>query len=306
MTQRDRGAASAADLAPGAGRPPAITSAANPRIRGLLRLRDRRGREESGLTLVDGLREIRRALAAGATIETAYVGPTAARGDGPAVVRALASAGVPVVEVGPTVEARLAFGDRNEGVVAVVRPPTIWLEHLRVPREPLLVILERVEKPGNLGAVLRSADGAGADAIIVADPLADPWNPNVIRASLGTVFSVPVAIATAEATLGWCRDRGIRLVAARVEAPMPYTEADLTGPVGLVLGSEASGLTAAWVDADIEAVRLPMLGVADSLNVSAAAAVLLYEALRQRAVRPATRPARGLPEPGEDPVEGEG
>jgi RNA methyltransferase, TrmH family len=263
---------------------PVITSAANPRIRALLRLRDRGGREATGLTLVDGLREVRRALDAGVPIEAAYVGPSAARGDGPALVRALASAGVPLVEVGAAVESRLGFGDRNEGVIAVVRPPALVLDDLSLPAAPLLVILERVEKPGNLGAVLRSADGAGADALVLADPLADPWNPNVIRASLGTAFSMPLAGAAADEVLAWSRRRKIRLVAARVDAAALYTDADLGGPLAFVLGSEADGLSAIWHGPDIEPVRLPMLGIGDSLNVSVAAAVLLYEARRQRGI----------------------
>lgn len=264
--------------------PPAsvISSASNPRIRNVLRLRDRRGRDAAGLTLVDGLREIGRALDAGVAIEAAYVGPAAARGAGPAVRARLTAAGVPIVEVGEAVETRLAFGDRVEGIVAVVRPPALGLADLRMPPDPLLVVLEGIEKPGNLGAVLRSIDGAGADGLIVADPLADLWSPNAIRASLGTIFGVPTAAATSDAVVAWCRERAIRLVAARVDATTTHTDADLTGPLALVLGSEATGLTEAWRQPGVEGVRLPMRGIADSLNVSVAAAILLYEARRQR------------------------
>jgi TrmH family RNA methyltransferase len=146
-------------------------------------------------------------------------------------------------------------------------------------------ILEDVEKPGNLGAVCRSADGAGLDALIAAGTTAapaDPWNPNAVRASLGTVFTVPLAVASTGNVLAWLRDRGLRVVAARVDGSMPYAEADLRGPVALVLGSEATGLTEAWSGEDVTAVRLPMRGRADSLNVAAAAAILFYEARRQR------------------------
>lgn len=259
-----------------------LSSPSNPRVKSLVKLRQRRAREETGLTLVDGLREIRRALGAGVAVEAAYVGPSASRGDGPEVLLELTAANVPIIEVSKAVEARLAFGDRIEGVVAVVRTPAIGLDRLQVPAEPLVVVLERVEKPGNLGAVLRSVDGAGGHALIAADPLADLWSPNVIRASLGTIFTVPAAAADAEAVLEWCRARSIRLVAARVDAARTYTDADLTGPLALILGSEATGLTAAWHRPEVDAVRLPMHGVADSLNVSVAAAILLYEARRQR------------------------
>jgi TrmH family RNA methyltransferase len=143
-------------------------------------------------------------------------------------------------------------------------------------------VVEAVEKPGNLGAVVRSADGAGLDALLVADPRADPWNPNAIRASLGTVFSVPLAVAGAGRVLEHLRELGIRVVAARVQAAIPYTEADLTGGVAIVLGSEADGLTDAWDGPDVTAIGIPMLGVADSLNVSVSAAILFYEARRQR------------------------
>jgi TrmH family RNA methyltransferase len=143
-------------------------------------------------------------------------------------------------------------------------------------------VLESVEKPGNLGAALRTADGAGVDGLIVVDPRTDPWNPNAIRASMGTVFSVPLAITDAAVARGWLADRSIRVVAALVDAPTTYTDADLTGPVAIALGSEADGLSAAWRDGHVTGVRIPMLGIADSLNVSATAAILAYEARRQR------------------------
>jgi TrmH family RNA methyltransferase len=151
------------------------------------------------------------------------------------------------------------------------------------PPNPLIAIVEAVEKPGNLGAILRTADGAGADAVIAADPRTDLFNPNAIRASLGTIFSLPLAAATTAETLDWLTVRAIRPIATRVDAPLLYSEADLRGPIALVLGSEAGGLTDAWDDPRVTAVRIPMLGSADSLNVSVAAAIVLYEAVRQRA-----------------------
>ena len=156
------------------------------------------------------------------------------------------------------------------------------LDALTLPDEPLVAVVEAVEKPGNLGALLRSADGAGVDAVIVADPACDPWNPNAIRASLGTVFSVPLAVSDAATVRAWLVEEGIRAVVTLVDAPVVYTDADLTGAVAIILGSEAEGLTATWRDVGSTAVHIPMRGVADSLNVSASAAILFYEALRQR------------------------
>jgi TrmH family RNA methyltransferase len=180
----------------------------------------------------------------------------------------------------------LAYGERASGIVAVATAPDTSLVSLRLPASaPLVGILEDVEKPGNLGAVCRSADGAGLDAMIAAVGSVgsvDPWNPNAVRASLGTVFTLALAVATTADVLGWLRAKGLRLVAARVDGSVPYTEVDLTGPVALVLGSEAHGLTAEWSGSDVMAVRLPMRGRADSLNVAAAAAILFYEARRQR------------------------
>jgi TrmH family RNA methyltransferase len=189
---------------------------------------------------------------------------------------------VPVTTTTESAFAKIAFGDRAEGLLAVVRAPSLRLDDLRLSGDPLLVVVEGVEKPGNLGAILRSADGAGADAVIAASPRTDLANPNVIRASAGTYFAVPRAAAPTDDVIAWLRERRVRVVAARVGAERAYGEADLTGPLAIVLGSEAKGLTDAWQAEDVETVRLPMHGIADSLNVSVAAAVLLYEARRQR------------------------
>ena len=266
-------------------RPLEITSSANPRVREVLRLRERRERDRTGSTIVDGAREIRRALEAGVEVLAIFVDEGRATSDDARaaldIVRRSDRTVAPIA-VSSDVLDRLAYGDRADGLVAVVRTPSVRLARILLPADPFVAIVEGVEKPGNLGAILRSADGAGLDAIVAADPVTDIFNPNTIRASLGTVFARPVASATAEETLGWLRANGIRVVAARVDAEIPYTDVALGGPLAIVLGSEAGGLTAQWNAADIVAVRLPMLGTADSLNVSTAAAILFYEALRQR------------------------
>lgn len=264
-------------------RMPDLTSTANPRVKAVATLRDRRERDRTGLTIVDGAREVRRALDAGATVDEVFVCTPLLQGeDARAALDALEARAIPVRTTNNAVFEKLAFGDRAEGLLAVVRIPSTALDDLDLPPDPLVVVLEGVEKPGNLGAALRSVDGAGADALIVASGRTDPFNPNVIRASAGTVFSVPLATAEAGDVIAWLGARGIRIVAAQVGAPVAYTDADLRGPVAIALGSEADGLTGAWNGGGIEAVSLPMHGIADSLNVSVTAAVLLYEARRQR------------------------
>ena len=212
--------------------------------------------------------------------------PLLAGPDARAALDLLRARGVAVQPTSEPVFAKLAFGERAEGLVAVVRIPSLALADLALPDGPLVAVIEGVEKPGNVGAVLRSADGAGVDAVIAASPRTDLFNPNAIRASAGTIFTVPVAAAPSAEVLAWLREHGLRIVAARVDAERLYTEVDLTGPLAIVLGAEADGLTDAWAATDIEAVRLPMLGVADSLNVSVSAAILLYEARRQRGLPP--------------------
>lgn len=265
---------------------PTLASPSNPRIRSTARLRDRRERDASGLTLADGAREVRRALESGADVVEAFIcEPLLAGEDARAALDNLERGRIPTTSTSETAFAKIAFGDRADGIVAVVRIPSMRLDDLRLPDEPLVVVVEGVEKPGNLGAVLRSVDGAGADALIAASPRTDLMNPNAIRASAGTIFSVPIASAPTDEVIEWLRARSIRIVATLVDAEPLYTEADLTGGVALAFGSEADGLTDAWQRGDITAVRLPMRGIADSLNVSVTAAVVLYEARRQRDAR---------------------
>ncbi len=262
---------------------PLVTSLANPRIKAATALRERRERDRNGLTLVDGARELRRALDAGVSVVDAFVCESLLAGpDARAAFDRLLARGTPLQPVSEAVFARLAFGQRAEGLLAVVRIPTMALDDLVLPERPLVIVVEAVEKPGNLGAVLRSADGAGADALIAASPRTDLFNPNAIRASAGTIFGLPLAAGTTEAVAGFLARNELRIVTARVDADRAYTDVDLTGPLALVLGAEVEGLSDNWRGPGIQAVRIPMLGVADSLNVSVSAAILLYEARRQR------------------------
>ena len=260
-----------------------LTSPKNPRVRAAADLRERRARDETGRTIVDGARELDRALTGGAAVETVFVDDGGLTPAGQATVARARAAGAEIVPVNGAVLARLAYGDRAEGLVAVVAIPDQSLEAMDLGPDPLVVVLEAVEKPGNLGAVLRSADAAGADAVIVADPRTDLFNPNAIRASLGAIFALPVAVGASADVRSWLDERRIAVLAARVGSTVAYTDADLRGPVALVLGSEADGLTNAWTGDRVTSISLPMHGVADSLNVSITAAVLLYEARRQRA-----------------------
>ena len=263
-----------------------IDSPQNPRIQAAFALRDRRERLDSGQTIVDGARECRRAIEARVPVVAAFVCRELIRtADAKAAVARLTADGAEIVEVSERAHDRLAFGNRGDGLVLVVRTPSTGLDALRLGPNPLVLVTEDVEKPGNLGAILRTADGSGCDAVIAIGGT-DLYNPNVVRASVGTVFTVPVAAASAGEVRSWLHKHGIRPLAARVEAAPRYWEVDLTGPLAFVLGSESDGLSSAWQDVEIEGVSLPMHGVADSLNVSVAAAVLAFEARRQRDLRP--------------------
>ena len=266
---------------------PVLSSTANPRVKAAAALRERRERDRTGLTIVDGARELRRALDAGIQVVEAFVHDAALAGeDARAVLDGLHASGATVHHVTAPVLARLAFGDRSDGIVAVVRPPSRALDDIPLPGDALLIVLEGVEKPGNVGAVLRSADGAGASAVIAASTQTDLANPNVIRASAGTVFALPVVAAPTTDVLAWLRANDVRILATRVDGSRPYATVDLTGRIALVFGAEDDGLTAAWLGDDVEAIHLPMRGIADSLNVSVTAAVVLYEARRQRDASP--------------------
>jgi TrmH family RNA methyltransferase len=272
-----------------------ITSPANPRLKRAVDLRDSRDRRGSGLTLVDGLRELSRAAASGVEVVEVFVastsGETVLPSSMPAEIAeclaACVARGARLIGAAPRAFARLAFGDRNEGVVGVVRFAGRGLAEVMFdPGRPVLVA-EGVEKPGNLGAILRSVDAAGLAGVIVCDPRTDPANPATIRASLGTVFSVPLAVATTAEVIDWCGAAGRRVVVATPAATRDWFAADLTGSAAIVVGSEAEGVSAAWESAAakrsilLETIRLPMEGIADSLNVSVTAAVLAYESVRQ-------------------------
>ena len=260
-----------------------ITSLQNPRIKQAVRLRERRDRDETGLFLIEGRRETARALANGWHLHTLFFCREIFSGMTEAEVLASAqAAGVECVECSAAVFRKLAYGDRAEGLLAIAPQRHRTLAQLALPANPLLIVAEAIEKPGNLGTILRSADAAGVHAVIVCDGCTDVHNPNVVRASIGTLFSVPVVEATSDETLAWLREKKIAALAATPHAESEYTAVDLTRGVAIVVGQEQAGLSARWMESAELRVKIPMLGQADSLNVAAATTLLLFEAIRQR------------------------
>ena len=261
-----------------------ITSAQNPKIKDFLALQEKsRLRREKGRFVVEGRRELLHCLEAGFSPRTIFVcEEILGVGEMEAVLGA-AGEGCTVFSVSANVYDRMAYRSGTEGVTAIMQARNLRLEELRFRNEePLIVVVEAVEKPGNLGAILRSADAAGADAVIVCDPLTDLYNPNLIRASIGAVFSVPVVAASSAETIEWLRSRGVTIYTAQLQDSSWYYDCDMKKATAIVMGTEATGLTGIWREAANRHIRIPMLGKLDSLNVSVSAAVLLFEAVRQR------------------------
>lgn len=257
-----------------------ITSAQNPRIKELILLQEKsRARRENGLFVVEGRRELSHCLEAGFKPRSLFICPEILGRD---ACRELEQACCPIVEIPAFLYEKVAYRGRTEGVIGVMECHSHSLEDLHLKEDPLVIVLESVEKPGNLGAVLRSADAAGADAVIVCDPLTDLYNPNLIRSSIGGIFTVPVAAASSEEAIRWLKERGIRILTAQLQDSLPYYDTDMRQGTAIVMGTESTGLTPLWRQAADAHIMIPMLGRLDSLNVSVSAAILLYEAVRQR------------------------
>lgn len=260
-----------------------VDSPKNDRVRAAMKLHGRRERERQGVTLIEGVREIERAVAAGVPVDALWHAPGLAGPKANALADRLESRGIDVIDVADAPFGRLSRRQAPDGVIAVARPPRLQLADLALPPDPLLLVVVGVEKPGNLGALARSADAAAADALIVVDAGGtDLANPHAIRASMGSIFVVPTITSDAATVLTWLADRRIARVATSPAAEVDIWDASLTGPVAIVLGPEHDGLDAAWLDAAAQSVRVPMNGAADSLNVSVTGALLLFEAMRQR------------------------
>ncbi len=260
-----------------------INSLNNPKVKLAVKLRDRRQRERDGLMLIEGHDELSLALASGLRPQTIFYCPVLSPVTSHmALIEQARWPGVEWVEVSEPVFTKMAYRENPDGWLAIAPTPRRRLADLTLSAAPLLVVAEAVEKPGNLGAILRSADAAGVDGVIVCDPATDVNNPNVVRASRGTLFTVPVAEAAGAAALTWLRERGTKIIAATPQAAIAYTESDLRGPVALTVGAEDKGLSRLWLEKADLAVRIPMRGKVNSLNVATTAALLLYEAVRQR------------------------
>ena len=261
-----------------------ITSASNPKIKYVVKLRTCAAREESGEMIVEGYRECRRALDNDYRPHAIFHCPELylKNENEPALVDDARRAGAEVFQCSKGAFVKMAYKDRPDGLLMVGPHVSRRLADLRLPPNSLVIVTEAIEKPGNLGTILRSADAAHVAAVIVCDRTTDIHNPNVVRASTGTLFSVPVVEATSEEAIDFLLARGFRILAATPHAEKLHFEVDLTGDVAIAVGAEQYGLTAKWMDRATLRVRIPMLGLADSLNVSAATTILAFEAQRQR------------------------
>jgi TrmH family RNA methyltransferase len=264
-----------------------ITSPANARLKSLLALRRRRAREDAGLTLIDGYDELSLALDAGVVPRTVYYCPELMLdpAEQQVLVRRAQSLGADTQELGRAAFEKVAYREGPDGFLAVVDSVVRSCADLSVGPAALTLICQAVEKPGNLGAMLRTADAAGVEAVVAVDPVTDWSNPNLVRASKGTVFSVPVASAGTAEVLAWLSEHGIALAATTPDTDLNYTDVDYTGAMAIAVGAEKYGLTDEILDAAAYRIRIPMAGRANSLNVATSAAVVIYEAVRQRGGR---------------------
>ena len=265
-----------------------VTSAQNPKIKNLLALQEKsKERRKKGLFIVEGRRELLHCIEAGYEPYTLFIcRDIISQQDLNEVIDTIENLNpekeCQIVEIPQHLYDKVAYRGGTEGVIAELYCKNHDLDDLKLNDNPLVVILESVEKPGNLGAVLRSADAAGADAVIICDPLTDLYNPNLIRSSIGGIFTVPTASASSDETIKWLKSKGIKIYTAQLQDSEWYYDTDMRNGTAIVMGTEATGLTEAWRKAADAHIKIPMLGKLDSLNVSVSAAILLFEAVRQR------------------------
>lgn len=254
-----------------------ISSTQNPRIKHLIALQQRsQQRRKEQLIVVEGARELNHCLKAGFRVKTVFYCPELFD------INMLSSLNAEIVEVTPQVYEKIAYRGSTEGVIAIAQPKHITLSDLELGLAPLIVVLEGVEKPGNIGAVLRSADAAQATAVVVCDPLTDLYNPNLIRSSIGAVFTVPCVACSSQECIKFLKENNIKILTAQLQDSELYYNTPMRGATAIVMGTESTGLTQHWRDAASAHIRIPMRGELDSLNVSVSAAILLFEAVRQR------------------------
>ena len=253
-----------------------ITSLQNPRVKHIVKLRDdKRQRKADGVMLVEGFDEIQLALSAGHTPQTLLSAPEL-------VSRQMDGVSTETLTVNRAVFEKISYRENPDGWLAVFPIPQTTLDDLKLSASPLVIVAESIEKPGNLGAILRTADAAGVDALLVCDPRVDLWNPNVVRASRGAVFTVPTVEGNNASALEWLKTQKVRILAATPPADMTYSDVDLRAPVAIAVGTEDEGLTDFWLsNADLQ-VKIPMIGKVNSLTVSVSTALIVSEAVRQR------------------------
>ena len=257
-----------------------ITSLQNPKVKQLVELQKKSAeRRKNEVFVVEGQRELEHCLEAGYQVVSLFVCPSLFNGF---TLPSSISENAECYEVTPPVYDKIAYRGGTEGILAIVKSRHLRLTDLHLKENPLIVVLESVEKPGNLGAVLRSADAAGADAVIVCDPLTDLYNPNLIRSSIGAIFSVPCVACSSDQCIAFLKDKGIQILTAQLQDSKLYYDMDMTIGTAIIMGTESTGLTNVWRQAADAHIRIPMLGQLDSLNVSVSAAILLFEAVRQR------------------------
>jgi TrmH family RNA methyltransferase len=260
-----------------------ITSRNNPKIKNIIKLLGKASeRRKQNLFVVEGEREIRRALASGFDFEWLLVCPEVAGNEKFDEISGVFDKICETETMNKMVFEKMAYREGSDGLIALVKPRFLKPNDLKLDKNPLLIILEAVEKPGNLGAILRTADAASVNAVIISDPNTDIYNPNVVRSSIGCLFSVPVAVCSTTEAIEWLKENEIASFATSLEASIPYTQADFRKPAAIVMGTEATGLSDAWLNHADHRVIIPMKGIADSLNVSTSAAIVVFEALRQR------------------------
>lgn len=264
-----------------------ISSLQNPKVKLVVKLRDRRDREKTGLFLIEGYRELLRATQGNHPIETLMICPELFLGTNElSLIDSIRNQGACVLSCSKQVFQKMSYRDRPDGLIAIAPQSHLSLKDLEKQLidtpSPFLVVAEAIEKPGNLGTILRSSDAVNLDALIVCDRCTDIHNPNVVRASVGALFTVPIIEGESLETIDWLKRQNIKVLAATPSASAEYTEVDMTQPLAIAVGTEQLGLSDVWMDqADIQ-VRIPMCGIADSLNVATATTLLMYEALRQR------------------------
>lgn len=254
-----------------------ITSKSNPKIKNVVKLQKSSERREQNRIIIEGRREIERAVACGFIIDTLFICSEI-------LGEPIGIAANSVEEVSTEVFDKIAYREGSDGLLAVAIPKYSDLQSFKPKKNPLIIVLETVEKPGNLGAIMRTADAAGVDAVIIADQRTDLFNPNAVRASIGTIFSVPLFSCSSEECIKWLRDNDITIYCTYLKASIDYLEADFKKGCAIVMGTESVGISDTWVEAADQNLIIPMRGIADSLNVSVTTAIMVFEAIRQRSI----------------------